>query len=532
MIFVVIVQAAFMFYYCCQKDFFDGDEMFSYSLSNGNYTPFLRWNSDWWNQWHDTDYLTAQITVSEKEAYNYGSVIYNQTQDVHPPVYYCILHTICSLDQGHFSKWQGICVNLCFYILTLLLLYRSACLVIKDEVSAIIPMLCYGVSAGAVTTVLYIRMYMLMTFLCVLDVYLHILLLRKNGKRKGILTAIFLTTVAGGLTQYYFLVFAFISSMIYCIMKVSEIRMCIYYGVTRMGAVVVSVLIFPSAVIQTTTGSRGMVHISGILGNLTDLSKWTERFCYYMSYIDKQLFSGIGLQIGIAAMTILLTVLLLVDRRKIILKKSILGGGNKSVLYLSFLSLLYLFFVINYAPKVGKGFRYIVNIYPLISLCVCCLLINSIGKITKYRNNMLAVFSLCAVCVSIFSNKAENIEYLHSSNIEVIDQLQKCNISANYFINKSDSQEYAFWMQYQNMIEKENQQFLVTTYDRILDMDDQDLNQTIHEKYDDGILMYIATNYSLREAEQMVDSIIERTQLAEKSYIGTVDSERIFFCKD
>ncbi len=87
-------------------------------------------------------------------------------------------------------------------------------------------------------------------------------------------------------------------------------------------------------------------------------------------------------------------------------------------------------------------------------------------------------------------------------------------------------------MQYQNMSRKEGQQFLVTTYDRILEMDDQCLNQMIYEKYDNGILMYIVTGYSQQEAERIVESIIDRTNLKELEYIGTADSERIFFCKD
>lgn len=532
---IVIAQLVFMFSYCCEKDFFDGDEMFSYSLSNGYYTPFLRWNKDWWNQWHDTDYLTEQITVSAGEAFDYGSVIYNQTQDVHPPVFYCVLHTICSLDPGHFSKWQGISLNLIFYGLTLILLYRTACIMLGDETAAVIPMLHYGVCAGAVTTVIYIRMYMLLTLLCVLDVYLHSLLLKKCKKRNRVLAAIFLTTVVGGLTQYYFFVFAVISSAIYCAMELPDsARKCVQYGMTRTGSVIAALLIFPSAITHATTGSRGIANVSGILGNLSDIGKWIERIRYYMSFVDRQLFNEIGLLIGIVTMTIGAVALLLPGRGKPYLCRNILGGGRKTFVYVSCLWVSYVFFITNYAPKVGKGFRYIINIYPLISLSVFYLLIRLTERLARaeYRVHILAVLCLGTVCVSIASNKAENIEYLDTSNAGVIDQIQDCNTSAHCFINKSDSQEYSFWMQYQNMSRKEGQQFLVTTYDRILEMDDQCLNQMIYEKYDNGILMYIVTGYSQQEAERIVESIIDRTNLKELEYIGTADSERIFFCKD
>ncbi|MDE5697453.1 MAG: glycosyltransferase family 39 protein [Lachnospiraceae bacterium] len=534
MIIIIIIQFVFMLYYCCQKDFFDGDEMFSYSLSNGNFTPFLRWNGDWWNQWHDVDYLTEQITVSAKEAFNYGSVVYNQTQDVHPPVFYCILHTICSLDQEHFSKWQGLSVNLLFYVLTLVIIYKIAGIILKDEFLAVVPMLAYGLSAGAVTTVIYIRMYMLLAFLCVLDVYLHILLLGKHKYRKRILLAVFLTTVVGGLTQYYFLVFAFISSMIYCVLEFSKnIKEVFYYGLTRISSVIVSVMIFPSAITQTTTGSRGISNITNAYGNLSDVDKWNERFLYYVSFIDRQLYAGIGLQTVITVIAIFVVVLLISDGYKIILLH-IIQDDNKKTIYLLCLSLLYLFFVINYAPEVGKGFRYITNLYPAMWLCTCCTMIKFIVRMVKrkYLKSILTVFCLGNICVSIFTNKTENIEYLHSSNTEVISRMQNYGTTANFFVNKSDLQEYSFWMQYQNMQKKKRQRFLITTYDRIFEMDDEYLNQMIYDGYDNGILVYIITSYNQQEAEGILDEIIGRTQLKEREYVGTVDGERIFFCRE
>lgn len=534
-ILIMIIQFAFVLYYCCQKDFFDGDEMFSYSLSNGNYTPFLRWNGDWSDQWHDVDYLTRQITVSANEAFNYGSVVYNQKQDVHPPVFYCILHTICSLDQGRFSKWQGLSINLLLYVLTLVIIYKIACIILNDTFLAVVMVLAYGLSAGAVTTVIYIRMYMLLTFLCVLDVYLHILLLGKHRYWKHILLAVFLTTVVGGLAQYYFFVFAFISSVLYCVMEFSKnIKEVLYYGITRISSVIMSLLIFPSAITQVSSGSRGISNILSAFGNLSDMSKFIERFCYYISVINRQLYYGIGLWIGIVVIIVFFAVLRKSLRRKTILFRDILRKNNKKFFFIICLSVLYLFFVINYAPKVGKGFRYISNIYPLILLCSFCLYVKLMRRAVeqKYCNCMLMVLCLGIVCVSVFSNRTECIEYLHSSNVKVVNSLDEYNTSAHCFINKSDSQEYAFWMQYQNMKKREKQEFMVTTYNRILEMDDIFMNQKIHEKYDNGILVYIVTNYSQQEAEDIVDELIERTELREKVYIGTVDSERIFFCKD
>ena len=121
---IILLEIIIMVQWCRVKDFYDGDEMFSYSLDNGNYTPFLRWNDDWWGKWHDVNYLTEQLTVDSNEAFNYKSVFYNQENDEHPPLFYCVLHTVCSVNQGVFSKWLGLSINLLFYGITLFLIWR------------------------------------------------------------------------------------------------------------------------------------------------------------------------------------------------------------------------------------------------------------------------------------------------------------------------------------------------------------------------------------------------------------------------
>lgn len=41
-----------------------------------------------------------------------------QTYDVHPPFYYLLLHTVCSLFPGRFSKWSGIGLNIVLFVLS------------------------------------------------------------------------------------------------------------------------------------------------------------------------------------------------------------------------------------------------------------------------------------------------------------------------------------------------------------------------------------------------------------------------------
>ena len=47
------------------------------------------------------------LTVNKGEEFKLGSVIYNQTHDSHPPLFYLVLHLISSFFPGEFSKWFG-----------------------------------------------------------------------------------------------------------------------------------------------------------------------------------------------------------------------------------------------------------------------------------------------------------------------------------------------------------------------------------------------------------------------------------------
>ena len=64
------------------------DEVYSYGLSNSTEGPFLTdLHADWENGTvFDRDELMQYVMVAENERFDYATVYYNQTQDVHPPL--------------------------------------------------------------------------------------------------------------------------------------------------------------------------------------------------------------------------------------------------------------------------------------------------------------------------------------------------------------------------------------------------------------------------------------------------------------
>ena len=192
------------------KDGFDIDEFFTYGLANSYQQPFLSTQTGSWISGKAfSDYLTAK-----GHAHEYLNVYENQIADVHPPLYYLFMHAVCSAFQNPpFTKWTGIGLNLFFFSLTQFgLLLLSARLLSDGEKleltpPALLPGLLYGLSAGAASGVVFIRMYAMMTMwavwlaLALVELFIH-------GQTVWRMRALAAVLIAGFLTQYYFVILA------------------------------------------------------------------------------------------------------------------------------------------------------------------------------------------------------------------------------------------------------------------------------------------------------------------------------------
>ena len=151
------------------------------------------------------------VTVDQKDAFDYLSVYFNVKDDNHPPVHFMLLHAMSSVFRGTLSPWLGCSINLVCLGITLWLLLRLGrqladvfSLEGKGRQLGILAVLLYGMSTGALATVLLIRMYGLVSCLCVALFSVHVEKWKNNGfdkKNKGLIAI----TVLGFLTQYFFL---------------------------------------------------------------------------------------------------------------------------------------------------------------------------------------------------------------------------------------------------------------------------------------------------------------------------------------
>ena len=165
-----ILQMAAAFWFCTQKQGFHEDEFYTYystARTNGFYVED--------GKWMERDAYRNEFVVLPEERFQYGLVKQVQSWDVHPPMYYWVFHTAASLVPGVFSKWIGLSVNLLFHGINLILLtYLSYLAAGRDEDLPFFVTFVYGFSPAAMSGVVFIRMYEMLTTFVLLCAVLHV----------------------------------------------------------------------------------------------------------------------------------------------------------------------------------------------------------------------------------------------------------------------------------------------------------------------------------------------------------------------
>ena len=281
LIIIILILIGIRVYFGYQKEDFFMDETFSYTLMNmkegaGMVQTAPEFNNTW---------------ISGDKIY------YNQTQDVHPPLYYFLLHTASILSFGNFTKWTGIVLNIIIFIGICGVLYIIGKKIFKSTIWSLVLVAIYGVSTGGVFSTIFIRMYELLIFFVLLYLNKVIDILKKNiienesisKKDMAELVTIF---VFGMLTHYHFIIISvLISAILFIIMllkKVKISRILTYIGINILGLLIYSI-IYPSFYIHMFGTHRG----AESAGNLLNISDYVERIKNTLKVFDTNVFADI-----------------------------------------------------------------------------------------------------------------------------------------------------------------------------------------------------------------------------------------------
>ena len=185
---IVLSTALLAWQIAFHKENFHVDELFSYAHANSTQGAFLGpridsffhyLEADLFYRWIPGEAFRTYLTVQPEEAFRYGHIGENLTKGVHPPLYYWLLHTICSFFPDVFSKWQSAGLNLVLGVLTLAALFKLARLMLPSGQAAAAVGI-YAFSAAGLETAAFLRMYLLQTLFFICLAYETAVMLRDN----------------------------------------------------------------------------------------------------------------------------------------------------------------------------------------------------------------------------------------------------------------------------------------------------------------------------------------------------------------
>lgn len=402
-ILTIVILCGLMFYFINQKQGFHEDEIFSYGSSNYKYDNVYRWfgyaeanqdilykqvltgslsnrinnlikyktNIEQFNKdeilskeiptWKYKDEALEYLAIQKEDIFNYFSVYQNQARDVHPPFFYYLVHLTSTLFYNNFTKYIIFSINLVFFIGVLLIIKKIVESLNHKEL--VIPtMILYGASMGCISTVMFQRMYMMVTFFSILYLYFIIKFIKNDFKIKDKFWFI-LTIILGFLTQYYFCIYIVLIFIILSIYLLLNKKYKKWFDFLKLHVIsaLIGIVIYPYCIEDIFFSYRG----------IGSSEAKTKTFLESLQYYGDQLINLFGLQniIYLLIIGLIITVIHKINKKEIFKNKL-----NIIVIFLPII--LFIMTISKIAPFLGENYtsRYMMLLFPVISIAILYML--------------------------------------------------------------------------------------------------------------------------------------------------------------
>lgn len=437
---LILIQLLFCIWMGHMKRGFFCDEIFSYGLANSQNYTFLDSDSSKNNSdrgWVKKNYFEDYVEVNDGEQFNFSAAIKNQINDVHPPLYYILLHLVCSLVPNVFTKWTGLGLNLFVLLLIDYLLFYFSKFIFKgDIVKAILVVAFWSMSAAGISNILFIRMYLLQTMELLSYIVLHIYIFRKQKDefkfRIRDLIFIMINVIIGGLTHYYYYPFIFFFSAPICLWLLikRDIINLLKYICALCGGFIINLVLFPATIDHIFSGYRG----TQVAENLKNRNEHVFRD-YYLEWINNSLVGGLlKYFLIIFAISIIVKLVLKFYKIKFIkrdYKTFRVQWEKRNIKFIEITfdleQIIYLLSVFSavafaYIAIIGsdiKSNRYIYPIFPIFTCIMISVLFCVINILIKDGKLYLIVGSvLVGICICTYYKYGIDYQYSDYDEIE------------------------------------------------------------------------------------------------------------------
>lgn len=514
----------FSYGFFVQKAGMHSDEVWSFGLANSYYEPYIQYTDDTSaykniNTWITNDTFEKYLTVQKGERFSFGSVYHNLSCDTHPPLYFFMLHFLCSFFPNQFIFSLGFILNMIAYIFIAIFMYKLLMLITKSKKVSLIGVLFSTFSLGMLDMAMFVRMYLSVAAIALIYTYLNARLFFERDYRKKFSSYILIgiTALAGSLTDNFFLPYAFATTFImclcWCIKK--EFKIFIKYAVSAAAGVGLSILIFPKtflnmlASIGISIGSSNASTVESVVNSSSRYMSVPFQFRLALGYINKALFghsifngyksyAGIYISCALFIMIIILAFLSFLFRKDawfIKLCQKLKSGFIHFFQNFNFITLSLLCSVLTtclsaayiadlYGLK-DTGNRYVFTCLPAAMILFILIIWKIFTGIFRNKTTSvsIALVLILGIC-SIFSNKAKCTYFMQSPSTIYFKDINK---NANFIVISS-----AKWMlvEYAAALYGCNEVFFTTNRD----LDEQLSNIDGHNLSGDTYILIDMTN--------------------------------------
>ncbi len=514
---IFVTSLGISIFYGVQKTGFHEDEYYTYYSSNRTYGLF---QPD--REWQDSQTIRDEFTVRQGEGFNYSLVKLVQSWDVHPPLYYFLFHTACSLVPGIFTKWTGIIVNLLGFSLA----YMFLCLLMEEMKTPIwvefLTLLFWGLNPQTVSCNMLIRMYAWLGAAVLACGYFHMKLINDYDNNSletrafvvKSLLPVAIVAFTGFLIQYFFIFFFFIIGFLtacYLFFFRKDIRNALLYVAACAVGMIAAVAYYPASLHHMFGGYRG----GDASGSFFDIGNTMMRLSFFVGLLNDFVFAK-GLMI-LAILIILGVVLRMATENgvlrfkdaskgvKLSKKDGSKAGPSATIVILTVASIGYFLMTSKTALLVGAASnRYEMPIY---SLLIYLIFLDVYYVIKSFDGNALYLAVAAVIVMLLVKGHVNdgNVLFLYPEDPEKITYARENNADpecvAVVMFNPATPQNV--WRLTDELLE----------YDEVFYMDEENLAAISDERVTsaDRIILYAADDDLQREA---FDNLLASTGLS------------------
>lgn len=472
------------------------DEIYSFGLANNYGNIYIDIQDGHKYKPADKPYINY-MTVDKNKRFDYGNVWKNQGADVHPVLYYILVHTICSLFPSTISKWYLGIINIFFMLATLFAFRKLLQKLTNNTLLLQYASIFFIFSQAILDIVCFFRMYIMAMFFVTIVTYLLLQVYDEEIFSWKKQLSILVVVVLGSLTHYYFIVYLVALCLSVGIGILIQKNWKKFFNLILLMALSesIAIIIFPQMIQHIFFSNRGEESFAN-LGN-SILTYWNSIRTYFR-ILNYDLMGGM-----LGYSVVILGIVLIFEN--IINKKYKIEKENRKVQINRCMILgasIFIYFCIIAKIAVYQTDRYISPIYAVVIAFVFILIEFILSHFKITQSNKCVIFTIMIAVALVNSWTKGYWEYTYINSLDTIEKAKQYGTLDCFFIYNGP------WRVQPNYLEiKEYNSSTFYQQDSYTDIFAND------DFYQKEFMVYTVSDYN---ADEVLKNIIQHNPLVNK----------------